>query len=84
MNITDELLGCLPRLEPALPDGPPAPVLGITDEILREQDLAEDRWLAGWDPDHSSDLPVSPRPAARPGDAGGDQIVSPTDIRADR
>ena len=52
VNITDELLSCLPRLEPAVPEEgsryvESAPVLSVTDDMIRQQEEMNDRRLAG-------------------------------------
>ena len=41
VNITDELLAQLPRIDPVTEECEPAEVLGVTGELLREQEIQE-------------------------------------------
>ena len=54
VNITDHLLDCFPRLvpvqaAPGMGAAESAPVLGVTDELLADQQVVERRTLAWTD-----------------------------------
>ena len=57
VNITDELLANLPRMEPVLPGCPEADALSVTAELLHEQDLEEEKQLAQWNASQSETDP---------------------------